>query len=101
MDRGAWQATVHGITRVRQDLAIEQQQHSNTDRPSCVRTNTCKDFRISATAQYGGLLTLFTSDSLDTKNKHLTTDKVDVPFGVNQRFEMLLLITLPVTHPNL
>ena len=67
MDRGAWQATVHGITRVRQDLAIEQQQRSNTDRPSCVRTNTCKDFRISATAQYGGLLTLFTSDSLDTK----------------------------------
>ena len=26
MDRGAWQATVHGVTRVRHDLATKQQQ---------------------------------------------------------------------------
>ena len=26
MDRGAWEVTVHGLTRVRQDLATEQQQ---------------------------------------------------------------------------
>ena len=26
MDRGAWWATVHGVTRVRHDLATEQQQ---------------------------------------------------------------------------
>ena len=26
MDRGAWQATVHGITRVRYDLATKKQQ---------------------------------------------------------------------------
>ena len=25
MDRGAWQATVHGVARVRQDLATKQQ----------------------------------------------------------------------------
>ena len=25
MDRGAWQATVHGVARARQDLATEQQ----------------------------------------------------------------------------
>ena len=29
MDRGAWQATVHGVTRVEHDLAIEQQQRHN------------------------------------------------------------------------
>ena len=28
MDRGVWWATVHGVTRVRQDLAIKQQQSS-------------------------------------------------------------------------
>ena len=28
MDRGAWRATVHGLTRVRQNLAIEQQQQN-------------------------------------------------------------------------
>ena len=27
MDRGAWRATVHGFTRVRQDLVTKQQQH--------------------------------------------------------------------------
>ena len=27
MDRGAWQATVHEVARVRHDLATEQQQH--------------------------------------------------------------------------
>ena len=27
MDRGAWQATVHGVARVRHDLATKQQQH--------------------------------------------------------------------------
>ena len=26
MDRGAWRATVHGVTRVRHDLATRQQQ---------------------------------------------------------------------------
>ena len=26
MDRGAWQATVHGVARVGQDLATKQQQ---------------------------------------------------------------------------
>ena len=26
MDRGAWQATVHGVARVRHDLVTEQQQ---------------------------------------------------------------------------
>ena len=26
MDRGAWQVTVHGVTRVRHDLATKQQQ---------------------------------------------------------------------------
>ena len=25
MDRGAWQATAHGVTRVRHDLATKQQ----------------------------------------------------------------------------
>ena len=29
MDRGAWQATVPGVTRVEHDLAIEQQQRHN------------------------------------------------------------------------
>ena len=28
MDRGSWQATVHGVTRVRQELATEEQQYS-------------------------------------------------------------------------
>ena len=28
-DRGAWRATVHGLQRVRRDLANEQQQHTN------------------------------------------------------------------------
>ena len=28
MDGGAWWATVHGVTRVRHDLAIKQQQSS-------------------------------------------------------------------------
>ena len=28
MDRGAWQATVHGVTRVQHDLVTKQQQHS-------------------------------------------------------------------------
>ena len=27
MDRGAWQATVHGVTRVRHNLATKLQQH--------------------------------------------------------------------------
>ena len=27
MDRAAWWATVHGVTRVRHDLAIKQQLH--------------------------------------------------------------------------
>ena len=27
MDRGAWWATVHGVTRVRQDLATKQVYH--------------------------------------------------------------------------
>ena len=27
VDRGAWRATVHGFTRVRQDLVTKQQQH--------------------------------------------------------------------------
>ena len=26
MDRGAWKATVHGVTRVRQDLVTKQKQ---------------------------------------------------------------------------
>ena len=30
MDRGAWQATVHGITRVGYDLATKQQQQQQT-----------------------------------------------------------------------
>ena len=29
MDKGAWWATVHGVTRVEHDLAIEQKQHHN------------------------------------------------------------------------
>ena len=28
MDREAWQTAVHGVTRVRHDLVIKQQQHS-------------------------------------------------------------------------
>ena len=30
VDRGAWQATVHGVTRVGQDLATKQQQQKET-----------------------------------------------------------------------
>ena len=30
VDRGAWQATVHGVARVRHDLATKQQQNINT-----------------------------------------------------------------------
>ena len=30
VDRGAWQATVHGITRVGHDLATKQQQQQQT-----------------------------------------------------------------------
>ena len=29
MDRGAWQATVHGVVRVRYDLATKPMQHCN------------------------------------------------------------------------
>ena len=29
MDRGAWQATVHGLQRVRHDLATKQQNNNN------------------------------------------------------------------------
>ena len=28
MDRGAWQATVHGVQRLRHDLATKQQQYT-------------------------------------------------------------------------
>ena len=27
MDKGAWQAIAHGVTKVRHDLVTEQQQH--------------------------------------------------------------------------
>ena len=31
-ERGAWWATVHGVTRVRHDLATEEQQHLKKDK---------------------------------------------------------------------
>ena len=33
MDRGAWWATVHGVTRVRHDLATNQQQRKKQKIP--------------------------------------------------------------------
>ena len=40
MDREAWQATVHGVTRVSHDLVTKQQQQNDVDLPKLAQLAT-------------------------------------------------------------
>ena len=40
MNRGAWQATVHGVARVRHDLVTKQQQQNDVDPPKLAQLAT-------------------------------------------------------------
>ena len=40
MNRGAWQATVHGVARVRHDLVTKQQQQNDVDPPTLAQLAT-------------------------------------------------------------
>ena len=40
MDRRAWQATVHGVARVRHDLVTKQQQQNDVDPPKFAQLAT-------------------------------------------------------------
>ena len=50
VDRGAWQATVHGIARVGHDLATKP-----PEAPSAFKMNNCSDSRVALKIE--GLLT--------------------------------------------
>ena len=110
MDRGAWQATVHGSQRVRLNLAIKQQKRSvkvGIQEPHCPRLPSFSSVHFNCSIMFNSLqphgLQQASQASLSTTNSRSLLKLMSIELVMPSNHPVLcpLLLLLPSIFPSI